>query len=96
MNDSGFNESAPRYVAYISDSYVESDDNLEALIAIVLKDGLGTGEDCCIWDSFHNVAAVITADGAVHRFPGRPDPKPAPDDVDGRLKNVFLTRRRPS
>jgi hypothetical protein len=90
------NESVPRFIAYVSDSYVEADDNLEALIAIVVRDGRGTAEDCVVWDGFHNVAAVILADGTVHRFRGRPQPKPAPQDVDARLKNVFVKRRRPS
>jgi hypothetical protein len=89
------NESVPHFIAYVSDSYVEADDSLEALIALLLEDGLGDGEDCVIFEDFHHLVAVVLADGSVRRFE-RPTHPPAQDDVDARLKNVFVTRRRRS
>lgn len=66
------NLDCPRYVALVGDSYVEADESLEALIAVVVKDGRGTDEDAVVWEDWKRVAAVILADGTVHRFDRSP------------------------
>lgn len=57
------NETAPRYVALSGESYVEADDNLDALVRIVQElvspaDGL----DVVVWRN-DAVAAVVLATG---------------------------------
>jgi hypothetical protein len=62
------NGECPRYVALVADRYVEADDDLDALIALVKHDELGAGEDCACWDNWHRLAAVVRSDGSVQRF----------------------------
>jgi hypothetical protein len=64
----GINEECPRFIALVFDRFVEADDDLETLIGLVRADGLRAGEDCTIWEDFHHLAAVVRADGSVHRF----------------------------
>lgn len=86
------NESCPRFVALVGDSYVESDDNLEELIRIMTEEGKATGEDMVIWDRWKTVAAVIRNTGEVLRF-SQPQPKPAEDDTGARLQALLLKRQ---
>lgn len=91
------NESAPRFVALVSEDFVEADDDLDVLIALVRHDGIGSGEDCVIWDHFHHVAAVVRYDGEVVRFdPPKLLPEKSPtakNGVDERLRAIFLKRK---
>jgi hypothetical protein len=58
-------------VALVAESYVESGDDLEELIAAVRRDGLGAGEDCAVWDSFHNLIAAIARELTARGIPTR-------------------------
>lgn len=86
------NESCPRFVALVGDSYVESDDNLEELIRTVVQDGKDKSEDVCLWDRWRTIAAVIRSTGEVVRFP-EPQPKPVKDDTSARLQALLLKRK---
>lgn len=92
----GSNEDCPRFIAYVSDSYVESSDSLDELIEIVKRDGLGCNEDCAIFADYHHLAAVILTDGSVYRF-NVPPPTPAPSPQSNgtaKLKAAVLKKRR--
>jgi hypothetical protein len=75
------NERCPRFVAYVSDSYCESDDSIETLITLIQHDARGAGEDVAIWDGIHKLAAIVFADGSVYR-------------LDGQHNDIFLTKLR--
>lgn len=61
--------SCPRFIAYAAeDSYVDGDDDLESLVAVILADN--SGEDIVIWEDTTRIAAVITAN-KVTRFKKR-------------------------
>ena len=63
------NTACPRYVAVCGDEYLESDDDLDALLSLLrdLADP-DSGEDVCIWRDGIHIAAVVLSSGAVHAF----------------------------
>jgi hypothetical protein len=72
-------EDCPRFVCFSAgDSYVEAGDDLEELIAAVVKDGLAEGESAVVWQDWRYVVAVIGPGGKVTRFDL---PSPAPAEV---------------
>jgi hypothetical protein len=84
------NEGSPPFVALIGDTYVESGDNLEELIRILVEEG--TGDDIVVWECWKTVAAVIRSTGEVIRLPV-PRRKPAKDDTGARLQALLLKRK---
>jgi hypothetical protein len=67
------NECCPRFVALAAgDSYVESDDSLDALLAVLSAEASDAKEDVVVWHDFHTIAALVLADGSVHRILGSP------------------------
>jgi hypothetical protein len=62
------NEDCPRFIAFIGDDFIEGDQDLDALIAMIRDDD--NGDDVVIWEDFRRVAAVVLADGKAFRFVG--------------------------
>jgi hypothetical protein len=71
--DSNDNHTEPRYVAWNGDEYVESDDDLDSLLAVLLEvAGGGGGEDFAVFTLDGLLAAIVLSGdgGAVLRIGG--------------------------
>ena len=90
------NEHCPRFVAYSGpDEYVEADDDLERLLAILREMAVpDEPEDIAVWQDGCKLAAVVLGDGHVVRFDDRSrlnrsgwisGGTPSPYDPDQRL-----------
>jgi hypothetical protein len=63
------NDHSPRFTALVGDEYLESDDDLTVLLALLadLADP-DSGEDVVCWRDNLSVAAIVFSDGRVIRY----------------------------